>query len=236
MNGKGLERDGRGLFEVLSVHFLKGLRENTKIFGSQSPGRDSKRSPPEYDSRALPLFQIVPVRSPLKAGGFLPHSTVSRARIQNSPQLALCVPEIQHRSADVYTYVCLWNERLPIRFAMNSLGDVLVCRLAGLKWSRRECTCDTIVTYTHRVPHRQMRTKYFNRISDGPSQWPRGLRHEPSSLRSNTGIVSSNPTQGINVCVRLFCICFVLCVGSGLAMGWSPVQGVLPAVYRLRNW
>jgi hypothetical protein len=32
------------------------------------------------------------------------------------------------------------------------------------------------------------------------------------------------------VCVHLFC------VGSGLATGWSPVQGVLQTVYGLRNW
>jgi hypothetical protein len=44
---------------------------------------------------------------------------------------------------------------------------------------------------------------------------------------SNAGIVGSNPTQGIDICVRLFC----LCVGSGFATGWSPVQGVLPTVY-----
>jgi hypothetical protein len=30
--------------------------------------------------------------------------------------------------------------------------------------------------------------------------------------------------------VRLFCVNVVLCVGSGLAMGWSLVQGVLPYV------
>jgi hypothetical protein len=35
--------------------------------------------------------------------------------------------------------------------------------------------------------------------------------------RSNTGIVGPNPTQGIDVCVRLFCVCVVLCVGSVLA-------------------
>jgi hypothetical protein len=40
----------------------------------------------------------------------------------------------------------------------------------------------------------------------------------------------------MNVCVRLFCVCVVLCVGSGLATGWSPVQGVLPTVYKLRSW
>jgi hypothetical protein len=34
----------------------------------------------------------------------------------------------------------------------------------------------------------------------------------------------------------LFCVYVVLCVGSGLATGRSPVQGILPTVYRLRNW
>jgi hypothetical protein len=46
--------------------------------------------------------------------------------------------------------------------------------------------------------------------------------------RSNTGIVGSNPSRGVDVCVRFYCVCIVLCVGSGLATGWSPVQGVLP--------
>jgi hypothetical protein len=50
--------------------------------------------------------------------------------------------------------------------------------------------------------------------------------------RSNTGIVCLNPTRGMDVCVRLFCVCVVLCVGRGLATGLSPVQGVLPAVYK----
>jgi hypothetical protein len=35
--------------------------------------------------------------------------------------------------------------------------------------------------------------------------------------RSNAGIVGSNLTQGMDVCVRLFCVCVVVCVGSGLA-------------------
>jgi hypothetical protein len=35
----------------------------------------------------------------------------------------------------------------------------------------------------------------------------------------------------MNVCVRSFCVCVVLCVGSGLATGWSLVQGVLPTLY-----
>jgi hypothetical protein len=52
--------------------------------------------------------------------------------------------------------------------------------------------------------------------------------------RPSTESVSSNPTGGMDVCVRLFSVC-VLCVGSGLATGWSPVQGVLPTVCRIRK-
>jgi hypothetical protein len=37
--------------------------------------------------------------------------------------------------------------------------------------------------------------------------------------RSNTVIVVSNPTRGMDVCVRLFPVSVVLCVGSGLASG-----------------
>jgi hypothetical protein len=53
--------------------------------------------------------------------------------------------------------------------------------------------------------------------------------------RSNAGIVGSNPIQGMDVCVRLFCVCVVLYVGSGLATDWSLVQGVLSTVYRIKK-
>jgi hypothetical protein len=48
--------------------------------------------------------------------------------------------------------------------------------------------------------------------------------------RSKTGITGSNPTWGMDVCVRLYFVCVVLCAGRGLATGWSPVQRVLPTV------
>jgi hypothetical protein len=39
------------------------------------------------------------------------------------------------------------------------------------------------------------------------------------------------------LCVRLFCVCVALCLGRGLATGWSLVQGVPPSVKQwLRNW
>jgi hypothetical protein len=36
-------------------------------------------------------------------------------------------------------------------------------------------------------------------------------------VRSKAGIVGSNPTQGMDVCERSFCVC-VLCVINGLAV------------------
>jgi hypothetical protein len=53
--------------------------------------------------------------------------------------------------------------------------------------------------------------------------------------RSEVGIVGLNPTRRMDICVRLFCVCAVLCAGSGLATSWSPVQGVLPTVCRFEN-
>jgi hypothetical protein len=46
----------------------------------------------------------------------------------------------------------------------------------------------------------------------------------------NAGIMGSNPTRGMYVCVRFFCACVVLCVGSGIATCWSPVKEFLLAV------
>jgi hypothetical protein len=49
-------------------------------------------------------------------------------------------------------------------------------------------------------------------------------------VRSNTGIVGSNPTQGTDVYVRLFSVCVVPCVGSGLATGWSSKETYRPCI------
>jgi hypothetical protein len=65
------------------------------------------------------------------------------------------------------------------------------------------------------------------------SQWPRGLRHELSTAARTPGSWVQNSTPVMDVCIHLFCLCAVLCVGRGLATGWSPVQGVLPTLYRI---
>jgi hypothetical protein len=61
-----------------------------------------------------------------------------------------------------------------------------------------------------------------------------GLRHEMSSLARTLWSWVRIPLKAwISVCV--FPV-FVFCLGSGLATGWSPVQGVLQTVFWLRNW
>jgi hypothetical protein len=68
----------------------------------------------------------------------------------------------------------------------------------------------------------------------GGSQWPRGLRHEMSSLARKLGSLDRIPLMAwMSVCV--YSVCVVLCIGSGLATGWSPVQGVLPTVCRIKK-
>jgi hypothetical protein len=41
---------------------------------------------------------------------------------------------------------------------------------------------------------------------------------------STTGTVGSNPTRGMDVCVRLFCVCVVLFVGTALQRADPPSE------------
>jgi hypothetical protein len=42
--------------------------------------------------------------------------------------------------------------------------------------------------------------------------------------RSNAEIVGSNSTRDMDVYVRLFCVCAILCAGSGLVTGSATVR------------
>jgi hypothetical protein len=69
----------------------------------------------------------------------------------------------------------------------------------------------------------------------GRLRWPRGLRHELSSPARTLG--SGFESHSWHGCLRLFSVCAVLRIGSGLGTGWSPVQGLLQTVYiGLWNW
>jgi hypothetical protein len=65
-------------------------------------------------------------------------------------------------------------------------------------------------------------------------QWERGLRHGDDLVHLNTGIMVSNPTRGMDVCD--YSVFALSCVSSRLMTGRSPVQGVLPTVYKIHNF
>jgi hypothetical protein len=68
----------------------------------------------------------------------------------------------------------------------------------------------------------------------GWSQWPRGLRHELSSLDRRLGSwVLITLEAWLFVCV--YSVFLLFCLGRDLATSWSSVQWVLMIAYTLRN-
>jgi hypothetical protein len=65
------------------------------------------------------------------------------------------------------------------------------------------------------------------------SQWPCGLRHEMSSPARTLGSWVRIPLEAW-MFVFVYSVFVLSCVGSGLATGWSLVQGVLPIVYKCK--
>jgi hypothetical protein len=74
---------------------------------------------------------------------------------------------------------------------------------------------------------------YVYRCTACRSQWPRGLRHEMSSSAWTLGSLVRIPLEAwMFVCV--YSVFVLSCVSSGLATGWSLVQGALPTVYKCK--
>jgi hypothetical protein len=67
------------------------------------------------------------------------------------------------------------------------------------------------------------------------SQWSRGLRHEMSSPAQTLGSWVRITLEAW-MSVRVSSVFVLSCVCSSLATGWSPVQGVLPTVYKIHNF
>jgi hypothetical protein len=69
--------------------------------------------------------------------------------------------------------------------------------------------------------------------SDGRSQRPRGLRHKMSWPAWTLGLWVRIPLDAwMSVCV--YAVFVLSCVSSGLATGWSLVQGDLPTVSKCK--
>jgi hypothetical protein len=65
------------------------------------------------------------------------------------------------------------------------------------------------------------------------SQGPRGLRHEMSSPAWTLGSWVRIPLEA-KVFVCVYSVFVLSCASSGLATGWSLVQGALPTVYKCK--
>jgi hypothetical protein len=93
------------------------------------------------------------------------------------------------------------------------------------------CQCWVVWTFARApwIPHREASMRPIT-VAARSNTWT-------VFAHSNAGILGSNPTQGMDVCicVRLFCVYVVLFAGSGLATGWSPIQEDLPTVYWIRE-
>jgi hypothetical protein len=85
--------------------------------------------------------------------------------------------------------------------------------------------CNVYVTHLPYEPDLQLQIRIYYVF-----WWPITVAASSETLtvfaRSNTRNAGSNLTPDIDICVRLFCVCVVLCSGRGLATGWSPVRGV----------
>jgi hypothetical protein len=74
----------------------------------------------------------------------------------------------------------------------------------------------------------------YSDLSFGRSQWPHGLTYELSSFAWTLGSWVQIPLDTwMSVCV--YSVCVVLCAGSGLVTGWSPIKGVLLTVKKIKK-
>jgi hypothetical protein len=74
----------------------------------------------------------------------------------------------------------------------------------------------------------------YSYVTHGRSQWPWGQRHELPLLARTLGWwvrILLKAWMSVR-CVSL-CVYAILCVGTGLAISWSSVQGDVPTVYRI---
>jgi hypothetical protein len=141
-------------------------------------------------------------------------------------------------------YVCRECDTIP--FSVNTLSYIKPVLLLDSPTATDSylCTCMLLTFRAVTVVSSQQKgtltkngqnTSFYTRIKwTCRSEWTRGLRYEPPTLpRTLWSWFESHSRHGCLYCVRLSCFCVVLFVGRSLTTAWSPVQGVLPSVYRI---
>jgi hypothetical protein len=132
------------------------------------------------------------------------------------------VSESCRRWFEVAWFTCIWDIKCVYTLFPYSMRSHLMSRLLELlSWFLQK---------TNKKSDRSSRS-----ICEWcRSEWPHGLRHELSSPARTMGSWVRIPLRTwMSVCV--YSVCVVLCVGSGLATGWSLVQGVLLTVYKIKK-
>jgi hypothetical protein len=104
----------------------------------------------------------------------------------------------------------------PLAGYTRTLGDQSICwRTAGCRyWG---------------IYRRRWMIYIDPRWGGGRPQCPRGLRHELYSPARTLGSWVRIP------CLSTFILYVLSCAGSGLLTGWSPVQGDLPSVCKIKK-
>jgi hypothetical protein len=123
-----------------------------------------------------------------------------------------------------------------VQFTREKIPDTDLCFVNLLRWTHswywnvraklwvRSCVCGEI--YPSPAPE-----------SSSPSQTRTCMgtfTPEPSSPARTLGSWFRIPLEA-GMSVRVYFVCVVLCVSSGLATGWSRIQGALPTVYRINK-
>jgi hypothetical protein len=119
-----------------------------------------------------------------------------------------------------------WNcDPLPCASGVRSFEFVSVSRVTEIAIMKTYflVSCSFLIFDTpQKRPYSVVQVHYVN-VHGKRLAWPITVaeRSKVGTIfaRSNAGIVGSNPTEGMDVCVPLFCVDAVLCVGRGLATG-----------------
>jgi hypothetical protein len=152
----------------------------------------------------------------------------------NAHTTCVCRPTGHHMDNNSNLFGVCANLKTPetnFIFVRTGSSTKSSSRLHLLGLDSNGCSCMTIYQRSkgaHSSPVILLKYDVLTYWNADRSGRPRGLRHELSSpARTPRAWVPIPFEAWLSVCTYSVC---VLCVNSGLATGWSPVQGVLSSV------